>query len=180
MDWGNVPVNTSFDKEKQKKYKKNEIYQIRCNTCRYLFSHNFVSNKDLNNMARYGLKCDDCKSEDLLYNNSSSSSSSDMAFVYDSPDDTSPRSLPKKVWSPPRLVIKGSPIPKSPPKIFGPPYLLSYTGKEPIKPKKKYTKRYLATLTGGKKRRKRKRTRRKSKRRKSRRRKKRKRRKTRR
>ena len=93
-NWDNVSVNTSFDKEKQQKYKKNKVYQIRCNACRSLFSHKFVSKKDLDTMARYGLKCDDCEAEDILYGTSTSSSSDDLPFLYDSPDYFS---LPKKI-----------------------------------------------------------------------------------
>ena len=190
MDWSNYSVNRSFDKEKQQKYKKNKVYQIRCNACRSLFSHKFVSEKDLDTMARYGLKCDDCEAEDILYGTSTSSSSDDLAFLYDSSDSSSfpspslpkkKHSPPKKNWSPPKLEIKASPVPKSPPNIFGPPYVIPYVDPKKIKkPKAKRTKHYLRTLTGGKKRRKRKRTRRKSKRKKSRRKKRRKRRKTRR
>ena len=183
MNWGNYSVNRSFDKEKQQKYKKNKVYQIRCNACRSLFSHKFVSEKDLDTMARYGLKCGDCEAEDILYGTSTSSSSDDLAFLYDSSDSSSfpspslpkkKHSPPKKNWSPPKLEIKASPVPKSPPNIFGPPYVLSYVGPNIKKPKAKRTKHYLRTLTGGKKRRKRKRTRRKSKRKKSRRKKRRK------
>ena len=94
-NWDNVSVNTSFDKEKKQKYKKNKIYQIRCNTCRSLFSHQFVSERDLDTMAKYGLKCDDCEAEDILYGNSYSSSSDELAFLYDSPDSP-PSSLTKK------------------------------------------------------------------------------------